>query len=205
MTRDVISLTIPDLSQFTKALRADLLSRDAIPSHASLLSAISKAAGYDNHQHLKASKPQTSDPQLTKALRAFDPPGIMVHWPKQTTTQGLCLFAFWVQFPANLNLSEKEINAVLKAGHGFGDHPLLRRSLIDHKLLTRTLDGKIYRRLKPPARSSPRSANAALLPLKGRRAFFQKGRNPFHKVVGHATFALQFCLQGQLLVERMVK
>lgn len=148
MTRDVTSLTISDLSTFTKALRADLLARDGIPSHATLLSAVSKAAGYDNHQHLKASKPQAKDPQLTKALRAFDAHGMMAHWPKQTGTQGLCLFVFWAQFPAHKDLSEKDVNAVLMAGHSFGDHPLLRRSLIDHKLMTRTVDGKVYRRIE---------------------------------------------------------
>jgi len=155
MTRDVTSLIISDLSTFTKALRADLLGRDGIPSHATMLSAISKAAGYDNHQHLKATKQQTPDPQLTKALRAFDAQGIMANWPKQTGVQGLCLFVFWAQFPANTDLTEKDVNAILKAGHSFGDHPLLRRSMIDHKLLTRTVDGLVYRRIErapqPPA------------------------------------------------------
>lgn len=154
MTRDVTSLTISDLSAFAKALRADLLTRDAFPSHATLLSAIAKAAGYDNHQHLKATKQQAKDPQLTKALRAFDAAGIMSNWPKQTSTQGLCLFVFWAQLPANTDMSEKDVNAVLIAGHSFGDHPLLRRSMIDHKLVTRTIDGKVYRRIErapPPA------------------------------------------------------
>ena len=167
MTRDVISLTIPDLSGFAKALRADLLSRDGLPSHASLLTAISKAAGYDNHQHLKASKPNATDPQLTKALRAFDAQGIMQHWPKQTTTQGLCLSVFWAQFPANTKLSEKEVNAVLITGHGFGDHPLLRRSMIDHKLMTRTTDGRIYRRIE---RAPPPAAISLISQIKARRA-----------------------------------
>ena len=165
MTRDVTSLTISDLSTFTKALRADLLARDGIPSHATLLSAIAKAAGYGNHQHLKASKPQARDPQLTKAFRAFDASGIMTHWPKQTGTQGLCLFVFWAQFAANTDLSEKDVNAVLKAGHSFGDHPLLRRSLIDHKLLTRTIDGKVYRRIE---RAPPPAAITLISDIRGR-------------------------------------
>lgn len=165
MTRDVTSLTISDLSTFTKALRADLLARDGIPSHATLLSAIAKAAGYNNHQQLKASKPQARDPQLTKALRAFDGQGIMAQWPKQTGTQGLCLYVFWAQFPAQADLSEKDVNAVLMAGHSFGDHPLLRRSLIDHKLMTRTLDGKVYRRIE---RAPPPSAIALISDIRER-------------------------------------
>lgn len=167
MTRDVISLTIPDVSEFAKALRADLLARDTIPGHASLLSAISKAAGFTNHQHLKASKPAPADPQLTKALRAFDTAGIMQHWPKQTTTQGLCLHVFWAQLPANTDLTEKEVNAILMAGHGFGDHPLLRRSLIDHRLVTRTVDGRVYRRIE---KAPPPSAAALISQIKSRQA-----------------------------------
>lgn len=159
MTRDVIPLSIPDMSTFAKSLRADLLARDGIPSHATQLSVLAKSAGYANHQHLKASKPAKSDPQLAKALRCFDAAGIMAHWPKQTTTQGLCLHVFWAQFPANTDLSEKDVNAVLVAGHGFGDHALLRRSLIDHKLLTRTLDARIYRRIE----RAPSEAAIALI------------------------------------------
>ena len=141
-------LTISDVSAFAKALRADLLARDAIPGHASFLSAVAKAAGYDNHQHLKAAAPTKPDPQLAKALRVFDSAGQMTRWPKQTTTQGLCLWAFWARLPANSDLTEKDVNAVLMEGHSFGDHALLRRSMLDHKLLTRTTDGSVYRRIE---------------------------------------------------------
>ena len=147
MARDIQSLTITDLSQFAKSLRADLLGRDQIPGHAAFLSAIAKAAGHGNHQQLKASAP-IIDPQLKKARRVFDDNKIMTRWPKQTTTQGLCLWVFWARLPANTDLSEKDVNAVINDGHSFGDPPLLRRSMIDHKLLTRTIDGRIYRRIE---------------------------------------------------------
>jgi hypothetical protein len=62
--------------------------------------------------------------------------------------QGLCLWPFWAQLPAHQDLSEKEVNAVLKGGLSFDDHVLLRRSLIDHKLATRTIDGRVYRRIE---------------------------------------------------------
>ncbi len=161
MTRDVTSLTNPDLSTFAKALRADLLGRDTMPGHAAFLSAIAKAAGYANHQHLKAAKPAPTDPQLQKALRAFSE-GIMIRWPKQTTTQGLCLWVFWARLPANSDLSEKDVNEVLKAGNSFGDHPLLRRSMIDHKLMTRTKDGRIYRRIERAPTATAKALIAAL-------------------------------------------
>ncbi|WP_322889241.1 MULTISPECIES: DUF2087 domain-containing protein [unclassified Yoonia] len=155
MPRDIHAITIADLSAFTKTLRAELLRAEAIPGHAAMLGIVAKAAGYANFQHLKAApKPATFKPsrQLDRALRAFDS-GIMTRWPQQTAVQGLCLWVFWARLPARQDLTEKDVNAVLKAGHSFGDHVLLRRSLIDHRLVTRTIDGKTYRRIEqaPPS------------------------------------------------------
>ena len=156
MPRDIHSLTIQDLSSFTKSLRMTLLRHDGVPSHSSMLSMVAKAAGYDNYQHLKAQRPapakQVDNKRLYRAMRAFDENGIMIRWPKQTAVQGLCLWAFWARIPARIDLTEKQINAVLKSGHSFGDHALLRRSLIDHRLVARTADGAAYTRIEqaPP-------------------------------------------------------
>jgi hypothetical protein len=153
MPREPISITINDLSGFTKSLRGALLQKDTLPSHATMLSMVAKAAGYDNYQHLKARKPVVAgtpgSKMRDKALRAFKD-GIMIRWPKQTQVQGLCLWAFWATLPARSDMSEAQVNAILKEGHSFGDHALLRRSLIDHRLVERTTDGKIYRRIEQP-------------------------------------------------------
>lgn len=155
MPRETIQMTIPDLSAFTKQLRQALMQQEALPGHAAMLSLVSKAAGYENFQHLKAVKPQskTLGKQLEKALRVFDETGVMTRWPNQTAIQGLCLWRFWADLPVRQDLTETEVNEMLKAGSSFGDHVLLRRSLIDHKLVTRTRDGKAYRRIEkaPPA------------------------------------------------------
>ncbi|PUB19288.1 DUF2087 domain-containing protein [Yoonia sediminilitoris] len=155
MPKEMISITITDLSAFTKDLRNALIQRDELPGHATMLGVVAKAAGYENFQHLKAARPATRTPaqskQLGKALRTFDN-GIMIRWPKQTAIQGLCLWPFWAALPARTDLSEKQVNAILNAGHSFGDHALLRRSLVDHRMVQRTKDGKIYRRIEqaPP-------------------------------------------------------
>ncbi len=154
MPREIQTITIADLSVFTKSLRAALLRTDAIPGHAAMLSLVAQAAGYANYQHLKATPPPVAakpSRQLDRARRVFDG-GIMTRWPQQTAVQGLCLWVFWARLPARQDMTETEVNAVLKAGHSFGDHALLRRSLIDHRLVTRTTDGKIYRRIEqtPP-------------------------------------------------------
>lgn len=56
----------------------------------------------------------------------------------------------WARLPSRRDLSEAEVNATLKDGSTFGDHVLLRRSLIDHGLATRSQDGSIYRRVERP-------------------------------------------------------
>ena len=155
MPRDKHSLTIADLSVFAKNLRAGLKDHDKLPSHAALLTLIAKAAGYQNYQQLKAGAvaplAHTEDKSLVRALRCFEG-GTMIRWPNRTKVQGLCLWVFWALLPANKALSEKEVNEVLKAAHSFGDHALLRRSLIDHKLARRTANGKTYQRIeqRPP-------------------------------------------------------
>ncbi|MFG5382200.1 DUF2087 domain-containing protein [Yoonia sp. R2-816] len=165
MPREIQTITIPDLSTFTKALRTRLQRHDGLPTHASMLSMVAQAAGYDNFQHLKASKPTACKPtdskRLEKALRVFDQ-GIMTRWPKQTAVQGLCLWAFWAALPARRDMTEKEVNALLKSRHSFGDHALLRRSLIDHRLVQRTIDGKTYRRIEQAPPEDARALIAAI-------------------------------------------
>ncbi|WP_039019116.1 DUF2087 domain-containing protein [Halocynthiibacter namhaensis] len=159
MSRDTTSLFIEDLSQFTKTLRAHLSTSSQMPSHLSLLGLIAKAAGQKNHQSLKAANPASNPAPpkqslpMKRALRVFDEHGSMIRWPKQTQVQGLCLWVFWADLPPGVAISEPRINEILKSGSGFGDHVLMRRSLIDHGLARRETDGRAYYRVeqKPPS------------------------------------------------------
>lgn len=157
MSRTPLPLVIEDLSTFATALRKSW--PDDPPGQSQALTLIAKAAGYRNHQHLKADA-QTDAPldkpavrRIEDALRVFDDAGIMQRWPKKTSVQRLCLVWFWSRLPSRRDLTEKEVNESLKAGEAFGDHVLLRRSLIDGRLVNRTKDGHIYRRceIRPTA------------------------------------------------------
>ncbi|MGX9350597.1 DUF2087 domain-containing protein [Shimia sp. W99] len=150
MSRDVTSLFIADVSAFSKTLRKTLSEQDSVPGHAAMLGLIAKAAGYQNHQHLRATPPAPvlDELALKRALRVFDDTGRMARWPKQTKVQGLCLWPFWARMPAHEDLGEKDVNAILKQGLAFEDHVLLRRSLIDHGFAERTVDGRVYRRIE---------------------------------------------------------
>jgi hypothetical protein len=59
----------------------------------------------------------------------------------------LVLWCLWLRFDAKRRYSEREVNEVLNAHHLFGDHCLLRRELVELKLLTRTPGGAEYRKL----------------------------------------------------------
>lgn len=159
MARDAIPLTIPDLAAFAQRLRAELAKEAGElgpPGHLRLLGQLARAAGYRNWQQLRASAqpappaPPVDEDRVARALRAFDAEGRMARWPNRTVLQGLCLWVFWARLPARQDLTEAEVNAILKEGSTFGDHVLLRRSLMDHGLATRSPDGRRYRRIEQP-------------------------------------------------------
>ena len=89
----------------------------------------------------------------------------MIRWPRGYVRQGLCLWVFWDALPDG-DLSESAVNAVLKAGEAFGDHVILRRSLVDHHLVARTPDGRLYRRI---LRDVPPDAKALIAEIAKRR------------------------------------
>jgi hypothetical protein len=169
MTRSVIPMTVPDLSGFARALRrslSDHLAEQAgLPAHQALLNHIARAAGHRNLQALQAQAPRTAhtakatspaplalSAAATKALGSFDEFGRMSRWPHKYSVQRLALWVMWMQFESRRAYSEREVNAVLKAWHTWGDHVTLRRELINDRLLTRKSDGSVYRKL--PARPS---------------------------------------------------
>jgi hypothetical protein len=84
--------------------------------------------------------------------RCFDDKGVLLRWPSKTSHQRLSLWKLWAAFPADCELEEKQVNDLLKARNDFGDHVLLRREMVNNKLLSRSLDCRLYRRIeqRPP-------------------------------------------------------
>lgn len=165
MSRSALSLAVPDLSAFAKGLRTQLAALDHPPGHVEMLNACCRAAGYRNFQHFRSSAapgdlPEAAAPDLgkiEKVARHFDSEGRMVRWPSKASHAELCLWVLWSRLPAGTVSSEFEISALLKGWNTFGDHALLRRAMVDGRLLDRTVDGRAYRRIeqKPPAELSP--------------------------------------------------
>ena len=171
MTRPTIPLHIADLSAYARSLAKEL---GQAPSHLTLLNKLAKAAGFRNFQYLRASEkagqtlaptPQAL-PDLTRvsaALRHFDNAGKMTTWPARTAIQHLCLWALWARLPKEM-LTERQISQTLTQHHHFGDPAILRRTLCELHLVTRTPDVSTYQRLERPPPPDARALITALQP-----------------------------------------
>jgi hypothetical protein len=82
-----------------------------------------------------------SDSELKNHL---DDEGRLTLWPSKRTLQLLALDYLAEKLEAGRVYSEKEINALLKSWHTFGDPALLRRELHERGLLNRHKDGTEY-------------------------------------------------------------
>jgi hypothetical protein len=158
MSKQLIPFSVPDLSAFAKSLRAQLNALDHRPTHVEMLNLLAKASGHANFQALRAdfvpsAIPAYDQTRVDKVIRHFDAEGRMLRWPSKTNHQELCFWVIWSRIPANERLTEGQLNEHIIAAHLFGDHAILRRSLVDAGMLARTPDGRIYRRVEqtPPA------------------------------------------------------
>lgn len=148
MTRTAQPLHISDLSDFARALHRQLPAPQ--PTHLSLLNMLARAAGFQNYQHLHAqAAPKAADPKrVAAALRYFDARGRMTKWPGKTNLQHLCLWGLWADLPRGA-MTERQISEHLSERHLFGDPAILRRTLVEMALVSRTQDGSQYQRLQP--------------------------------------------------------
>ena len=165
MSKQAIPLFSDDISVFARALNQQLKGENGPPSHLSLMNMLSRAAGFRNFQHLRAAqragerlgKPsgtENVDHRLVeRTLFQFDGAGRLRQWPSRHSVQELSLWALWARLPAETNLHERQVNALLRNEHLFGDPAILRRSLFGMGLVTRERDGSNYRRreVRPPA------------------------------------------------------
>jgi hypothetical protein len=132
-----------------------------LPGHLEMLNILARAAGSRNFQHFRAqvvaekrlmSPLEQAEPvdytRLQRLRRYFDINGRLLRWPTKFSDQEPCLWVLWSKLPSRKTLSEGEMNALLLDHHRFEDPALLRRELKERKMVTRTLDGREYRRLE---------------------------------------------------------
>lgn len=158
MSRDLVPLRSDDVSAFVRALADEL--GEAAPSHLTLMNMVARAAGFRNHQHLRASarsQQRLDDPpreaavdhsRVERVLNHFDAEGRLVRWPSRNAAQKLAVQVFWADLEPGEVLTEAEVNERFAPGHLFDDPATLRRMLVGLQRLRRERDGSAYVRVE---------------------------------------------------------
>jgi hypothetical protein len=159
MTRSVFPFYANDISALARSLHTQLAACDHKPGHLELLNMLARAVGSQNFQHFRARMSRRKEveapidyTEMQRLSRYFDANGQWKRWPTRFSHQEPCLWVLWSKLPPRRTMSEREINELLLANHLFEDPALLRREMKERKMVTRTLDGREYRRVerKPP-------------------------------------------------------
>lgn len=103
--------------------------------------------------------------RIASAARCFSADGRLQRWPSKRAEQLLVLFVVWSYLPDDQQLSEPEVNSMLRDWHDYEDYALLRRELCDLGMMRRTPNGRVYRKV---AREMPAEAVALMERVGGR-------------------------------------
>jgi len=181
MSKTPLPLSVGDISAFARSLGSQLADCGRTPGHVELLNMLARSSGHKNFQHLRASAMQAmqtapsipsaqplpepvDQARLKRLARLFDRAGLLLRWPGKRGMEASCLWVLWARIPARQSFTETQLNDLLNTLHSFGDHALIRRGLVDCGLMTRTPDGREYRRVE----SKPTAEALALLERLGR-------------------------------------
>lgn len=81
---------------------------------------------------------------MNKIERFLDNKGKVKQLPSRKEPRHAILAYLAEKFSFDRDYTEKEVNTIINSWHTFGDYFILRRELIDYKLLCRTKDGLKY-------------------------------------------------------------
>jgi hypothetical protein len=161
MSRTVFPFAFGDISALARRLNTEIGAREAKPGHVELLNMLARGAGFRNFQHFRAAavaQDRSELPQVEaqavdhtrveQAARHFDDKGRLVRWPAKVSLQALCLWVLWSRLTPRQAFTEWQINKQLQELHLFGDYAILRREMFGYGLVSRTKDGREYRRVE---------------------------------------------------------
>jgi hypothetical protein len=185
MSRVQIPFVVDDISALARSLSRQLADAGSSAAHTELLNMLARSAGFRNFQHYRAQHdahaalerpaapppPEVNLARLRRVIRAFGPDGTLLRWPSKLSEQTLCTWVMWSRVPPHRTFTERELNGILAELHAFGDHALIRRELVNHRLMTRPADCSAYQRIE---REPPPEALALIRHL-GRRGLPARG------------------------------
>ena len=86
---------------------------------------------------------------IAEELRGFiDESGKLKVWPSKPENKRLAAEYIASKFEEERVYTEKEVSEIIRQNHTFNDHPMLRRELIERRLLARTSNGAKYWKIK---------------------------------------------------------
>lgn len=88
-----------------------------------------------------------------KISQFLDSEGKITQLPRKQQTKYAVLEYLAGKFEPNCDYSERQVNAICDEWHTFGDCFILRRELVDNKLINRERDGSRY--WLPPVNATP--------------------------------------------------
>lgn len=164
MTRLSLPFRADDICHLARRLSAELACSQDKPGHLALLNMLARGAGYRNFQHFRAQTlaserlepaapmPDVDLSEVASVRRYFDAEARLTRWPAKTSAQRLALWGLWAQLPPQHAWTERSFSTELNQLHLFGDAAILRRSMVERGLISRTPDGRDYRRIEqaPP-------------------------------------------------------
>jgi hypothetical protein len=155
MSRTTYPFYTSDISALARSLKQQWALEPAAPSHLQILNMLARAAGFSNYQHLRAAAEapvptsiSSFSPLTKRLLRLFNDEGCLIRWPGKFSEQLPAIWPIWASIPAGQEMNETTLNEWIKSAEVMGDHVLLRRELVNYKLLTRTPDCRVYQRLE---------------------------------------------------------
>lgn len=171
MSRSVFAYHAPDISALARSLVKQWVAEPAPPGHVQMLNMLARAAGHANFQSYRAgAETPPVEPvdaaRINQLLRYFDVEGRLYRWPAKLSNQLACLWPIWAAIPSRRILHETQVNQAIQAVESFGDHVLLRRELVNNRMLTRNPDGSDYRRVE---QVPPDEARALIRAVEARR------------------------------------
>ena len=79
-----------------------------------------------------------------KLKRYYDAEGRLIQYPSKRPMRMLALVRILEGFDREQSYTEREVNEIIRSAIAFGDIELIRRELIDYKMLGRLRDGSQY-------------------------------------------------------------
>lgn len=86
---------------------------------------------------------------INPEIRGFiDADGKIKSWPGKQSKQFILIDLLGEAFETGREYSQLEVNEILNSRHTFNDPALLRRELINRKILERSADGRVWRKVE---------------------------------------------------------